>query len=175
MIRINLLPLDQRKSTFRSGLLYSLIIGTLLFLFGFIYIYQIVEVWALESGIKDMQQQNELNRSIQDKMLLANQKNQQIAGKEQIVNNLMKERSSWATLLSHLSAATLPEVWLTDITGEKNVLHIKGGAADYAYIAMFMQRLEQDPFLTDTTLVNAARDSKLPATTFEITVKLKGL
>ena len=108
-------------------------------------------------------------------MVLANQKIQQMAGKDQVINNLLKDRSSWASLLSHLAGITIPEVWLTEITGEKNVLHIKGGSADYAYIAKFLNQLEQDSLLSEPTLVNAENDGKQPATKFEITVKLKGL
>jgi Tfp pilus assembly protein PilN len=175
MIRINLLPLAQRKSTFRFGLLYTVIVGSVLFVFAFIYAYHAVKIAALETSIETTRQQYELARPTQKKMVLANQKIQQMAGKDQVINNLLKERSSWASLLSHLAGITIPEVWLTEITGEKNVLHIKGGAADYAYIAKFLNQLEQDALLSEPTLVNAENDSKQPATKFEITVKLKGL
>jgi Tfp pilus assembly protein PilN len=175
MIRINLLPLAQRKSTFRIGLLYTVIIGSVLFVYGFIYAYYAVKIIALENELAISRQQYELARPTQEKMLLANQKIQQMAGKETVLNNLSKERSSWASLLSHLSGIMIPEVWFTEITGDKGLLHIKGGSADYAYIAKFLTQLDQDPLLSEPTLVNAETDGKQPATKFEITVKLKGL
>lgn len=175
MIRINLLPLAQRKSTFRIGLLYTVIAGSVLFVYGFIYTYHVVKIVALENELIISRQQYELARPTQEKMVLANQKIQQMAGKENVLNNLAKERSSWATLLSHLSGILIPEVWFTEIAGEKNILHIKGGAADYTYIAKFLTQLEQDPLLSEPTLVTAETDGKQPTTKFEITVKLKGL
>lgn len=175
MIRINLLPLAQRKSKFRIGLLYTIIVGSVLLVFGFVYAYHAVKVVALENDIETTRQQYELARPAREKMVLANQKNQQNSAKDKVLNDLSTGRSSWASLLAHLSGITMPEIWFTEITGEKNVLHIKGCSSDYAYIAQFLKQLEQDSLLSEPILVNAEKDGKQLATKFEITVKLKGL
>lgn len=175
MIRINLLPPAQRKANFRMGLLYAVIASIVLCMFGFSYAYYSVKVLFLENDIERIGRQYELERPTQGKMVLANEKNQQIVAKQTILNDLSRDRTSWALLLSHLSGIMTPEVWLTELTGEKNVLHIKGGAADYVYIAKFLKQLEQDSLLSEPMLVNAQKDDKQLATEFEITVKLKGL
>lgn len=175
MIRINLLPLAQRKSTFRFGLFYTVIACSLILVFGFIYTYYIVRVLTVEGEIGNLHRQLVLEQPTQEKMILVEQKLQQISVKNDVVIPLSTERSSWAVILSHIAGVTLPEVWLTEITGEKNVLHIKGDSLDYVSIAQFIKQLDQDELVSEPTLVNAEQDGKEPATKFEITVKLKGL
>lgn len=175
MIRINLLPKEERKSTLRTGWLYASIFGLLFFSFAFIYAYHAVKILSLENEIQAMQRQDALNRLTQQKMNLAGQKVQSIAVKQQTVETLSQERVSWSAVLTHLSAAMIPEVWLTEVSGEKGVLHLKGGAEDYSFIAMFLQQLSGDSLFTAPTLVNAAKDVKQPMTQFEIAVQVKGL
>ncbi|MBU2703041.1 Tfp pilus assembly protein PilN [Sporomusaceae bacterium BoRhaA] len=175
MIRINLLPLAQRKPTFRFELFYIVITCWLMVVFGFIYTYYAVRVFTVENEIDKMHRQLALEQPIQEKMILAEQKLQQISVKNNVLICLSTERSSWAAILSHIAGVTVPEVWFTEITGEKNLLHIKGDSLDYASIAQFIKQLDQDVFVSEPSLVNAEQDDKDPTTKFEITVKIKGL
>jgi len=175
MIRINLLPLAQRKRTFRFGVFYTIIACSLMLFFGIIYTYYVVRIVTAESEIGKLHRLLALEQPVQERMLLAEQKLQQISMKNDVLIHLTTQRNSWAVILSHIAGVTVPEVWLTEITGEKNMLHIKGDSLDYASIAQFIKQLDQDALVSEPTLVNAEHDGKEPATKFEITVKIRGL
>ncbi len=148
---------------------------SVLFCFSFIYVFYAVKTALIENELQALRQQVEANRPVQEKMILANQKIQQIAAKDNILMNLSAERSLWAARLAHLAGITIRDVWLTELAGEKNVLHIKGGSRDYAHIAQFMQQLEQDELFTEPNLVHVEQGGSEPGAKFEITVKLKGV
>lgn len=176
MIRINLLPPSERTSDFPLTRMMGASVFLLLLVVAGVYGYGLYTELTLQQELQQARNRYELLRPTQEKMLAANQKQQAITSRSAILTTLTKERKSWHAVLSHLGVATPVQVWLTEVTaGDKNLLLIKGMAATYPDLADFIEKLAQDSFFADPVLIKAERDSALPATRFELSVKIKGI
>ncbi|MEN6566025.1 MAG: PilN domain-containing protein [Veillonellales bacterium] len=175
MIRINLLPPEERQPRLplpRIFLLVTLIVS--LFMVS-IYFYTVFSIWNLEKQIAETENQYELLKPTRDAMQTAAARQQVISAKNSILLGLTKERQSWYALTTHLGMVTIPQVWLSEIgVAEENTLHIKGASYTYPDLAAYLKVLAQDEMFQEPVLVNAERDGATGATKFEITVKLKG-
>jgi len=176
MIRINLLPPDERQPELPLGricLLVGLLVSVILFS---IYGYGMYTIADMERQIHDTRIQYELLRPTQEKMLATSTQQQLINTKNNLLVMLTKERKSWHAIMTHFGVVITPNVWLTEIgLADKNALRIKGVAASYPELASFVKKVEQDDWLSEATLVNSENNPSLNATGFELLVKIKGM
>ena len=176
MIRINLLPLDQRQSKWPVN---KLLFGSsilIVFIFIIIYGYSLFEVWNLEKGLQNARNQYQALEPTRILMVNATNKQQQFDKKNNILMVLTKERQSWYSIIKHLTAQTSPQIWFTDLgKSEKNGIQIKGWAKTYPLVAEFMKTMENDQFFTEPVLNSVEKDSVTQATKFDIIVKPRGI
>lgn len=172
MIKINLLPLDQRQSKWPVN---KLLLGASLFimiLFVTIYSYSLFEIWNLEKKLQTTRNQYQALESTRILMVNASNKQQQFAQKNNILIVLSKERLSWHNIIKHLTLQTSPQIWFTDLgKSEKDGIQIKGWAKTYPLVADFMKTMENDQFFTEPVLNSVEKDPATQATKFDIIVK----
>jgi len=176
MIRINLLPPAERQSQWPvdrlllgAGFLIIMIVSS-------IYSYNVFEIWNSEKQLRATQNQYQLLQPTQVMMTSANNKQQSMNKKNNILISLTQERRPLYGIIEHLTAVTSPQVWFTEIVkSDKGVIQIKGWSATYPLVAQFMQTMESDPFFIETVLTNVEKDTNTQATKFEIVVKARGI
>jgi len=176
MIRINLLPPDERPSQWPVN---RLLLGTtflIIMIFSSMYSYSLFEVWNMEKQLKDTRNQYQLLQPTRVVMTSAKNKQQQIDKKNNVLTVLTKERRSWYGIIEHLTAVTSPQIWFTEmIKSDKDTIQIKGWAATYLVVAGFMQTMESDQFFIEPVLTSVEKDPVTQATKFEIVVKPRGI
>ena len=175
MIRINLLPLSERRSTLALGRIFAIVSGFVLLFCVALYGYGFYTELTLQEQIRETRNRYELLRPTQEKMMAANEKQQMINSKNAILLALTNERKSWHAVLARLGNVTPPSVWLTDMeAAQKNIL-LKGMAVNYPDLASYMQKISQDTLFAEPILIRVEQDSTLPVTRFELSVKIKGM
>lgn len=175
MIRINLLPPEERQPLLPLNKIFISATLIVFLLMLSIYFYTVFSIWNLERQITEAQNQYELLKPTRDAMQTANTRQQTISAKNSILQGLTKERRSWYALTTHLGMVTIPQVWLSEIgVGEGNMLKIKGSSYTYPDLAAYLKNLEQDEMFQEPVLLNAERVAATGATKFEITVKFRG-
>lgn len=176
MIRINLLPLAERQSKWPVNRLFIMAGCFIALLLTSIYSYNIFETWNVEKNLQETRNQYQLLQPTLVTMTNANNKQQLLTKKNNILTGLTKERQSLHGVIEHLATVTLPQVWFTDVTkSDKGAIHIKGWSATYPLVAEFMQIMEKDPFFIEPVLGNVEKDVMTQATKFEIVVKPRGI
>lgn len=179
MIRINLLPPEERQPKLPLTRIFTVIAAVFTSSLLAIYSYGFFTILNLESNLQDIRIQYELLRPTQEKMQATNAMLQEINTKNAILVTLTQERKSWHSIMTHIGVLTTPNVWLTEVgLVEKNSLKIKGMAASYPDLAGFIKKLEQDELFVDTALLNAEKfNTNLTAgvASFELLVKVKGM
>lgn len=175
-IKINLLPPDERQERWPINRLFAAA-ALLAVMFFFVFAgYNAYIIAKLEGDIATAQQQLQLLRPTQDKMVSTSSQQQVINAKTTLLTKLTTERKPWYALVARLAVIVPPQIWLEELgTGEKNTFKLKGNALTYPDLANFMQLLEQDVLFTEPVLIRAEQDSQLVVTKFEMTVKIKGL
>ena len=176
MIKINLLPLDQRQSKWPINTLLLGVGVLVMILCSSFYGYSLFKVWSLE---KDLQITRNHYQALQPTLVMmtsANNKELQFNKKNNIVMSLTKERQSWYNIIQNLTAQTSPQIWFTDlIKSDKGGIQIRGWAATYPLVAEFMQTMENSQFFTGLTLNSVEKDPMTQATKFDIVIKPRGL
>jgi Tfp pilus assembly protein PilN len=174
MIRINLLPLAERQPKWRTGRIFSALIFLVVIAFAGVWGYFLFSLAHTEQSLEEVKNRHQLLRPARDAMVAANAKQQGIDAKNNVLIGLTRERTSWYAVLTQLGAKTPPELWLTDLTVDKNALKLMGMVKSYPDLATFMRKFEQDDLFAEPALVKAEKDLATAATKFEITLKIKG-
>jgi type IV pilus assembly protein PilN len=177
MIQINLMPLTERTIKWpllRIFLIAGIIVGVI---FSSIYSYNLYTIWCMERIIVNLNNQYELLRPTQAKIMIVSGKQQAIVAKNNILIGLTNERKSWHTIITHLGVAVTSQMGLTELTiADNNMLKIKGVTNNYSEVVRFLQTIEQDKIFEDPVLLKAESNfSALQVAKFEMTVKLKGM
>lgn len=181
MIRINLLPPEERQPKLPLTRIFTVIGVLFATSLLAIYSYGFFTIFNLESKLHDTRIQYELLKPTQDKMQATNSILQEINAKNAILVTLTQERKSWHSIMTHIGVLTTPNVWLTEVgLVEKNSLKIKGMAVSYPDLAGFIKKLEQDELFVDTVLLNAEKfnadkNQTTGVASFELSVKIKGM
>lgn len=178
MIRINLLPKDDRQPEWPLKRIYAIISGALLVVLILAFAGTTIQFWHKERQIVEARNQYELLRPTEVIMQDTSLKQQTVNAKNNILTNLTNERKSWAPIIGHLATLTTPRIWFTELsTINKDAIKVIGIADNYQEISTFLQRLEQDTIFAEPVLVQAELDPKnaKAITKFEIIVKLRGM
>lgn len=173
-IKINLLPPTERQPLWSANRVMVFIAMVSVLIVGVVVIFNMYSIWKLEKEVSITEQQFEMLRPAQDKMVLAENQNHLTIAKNNLLTKLTGERRPWPLIIAKLGIITPQQIWLTELAvAEKNSLRIKGNAFTYEDLANFLKQLEQDEILTKPVLVKAERDPVLALTRFEVTVKIK--
>ncbi|MEG6585546.1 PilN domain-containing protein [Dendrosporobacter sp. 1207_IL3150] len=181
MIRINLLPTEERRSELPLYRIFSVVGVFVVLILICIYSYGYFTTSNIESKIQEKRTQYELLKPTQEKMRVTEAKVQQINAKNNILLSLTQERKSWHAIMTHIGVVKTPNVWLTEVgLADKNSFKIKGLATSYPDLATFIKKLEQDDLFLDVALVNSEkltndRDYSAGVANFELLVKIKGM
>lgn len=176
MIRINLLPAEERPAKWpvdrllaASGLLIVLVLSS-------IYAYGLYDVWNLERQLQNTRNQYQALQPTRAIMATAKEKQQQFDKKNTIVTQLSKERQSGYGIIQHVAAVASPHIWFTELVkSDKGTVQIKGWTATYPLVAEFMQGIERDQFFIEPVLTSVERVGTSQTATFDILVKPRGI
>lgn len=176
MIRINLLPLDQRQSKWPIN---KLLLGTgllIMLIFSSLYSYSLFEVWSLEKELQTTRNHYQALQPTYIMMNKANDKELQFDKKNNVLMVLIKERQSWYGIIQHLTMQTSPQIWFTDlIKSDKGGIQLKGWTTTYPLVAEFMKTMENDQLFTEPTLNSVEKDTTTQTTKFDIVIKPRGI
>lgn len=176
MIRINLLPLEERQSKWPVNRLLVIAGCLISMIFSSLYIYTVFEVWSIEGQLQDTRNQYQLMQPQREAMAKANSKQQLLAKKNNILTGLTQERQPLYAIIQHITSVSSPHIWFTDMTkADKGGIQIKGWAANYPDIVQFMQTMEHDQLLVESALTNVEKKEAASVATFEIVVKPRGI
>lgn len=175
-LHINLLPPEERQARWPVNRIFILTGGFVVLLFILFAGYNALAIYKLESDLTSVEQQLELLRPTQEKMIQSNSQQQLINAKTTLMTKLTAERKPWYAVISRLAVVVPPQVWLEELgSGEKNIVRLKGNALTYPDLANFMRVLDQEEMFTEPILIKAEMDNRYAVTKFELTVKIKGL
>lgn len=181
MIRVNLLPAAERVSSNPTKIILAGVSALVCIVLLALYGYGVYTQWTLEKEMQDVRERQRVLEPVREKMELANNKQAAINKKTSILDNLTKERKPWYKIVAHFSTLTPQKVWLNEITFTDKETTIKGGAASYSDIALFVKQIENDTLVTEPVISQAAqkedkqKDGKQNSFTFEVAVKVKGV
>ncbi|MBC8015181.1 MAG: PilN domain-containing protein [Sporomusaceae bacterium] len=145
-------------------------------IFSSLYIYTVFEVWSIDGQLQDTRNQYQLLQPTRAIMANANNKQQLITKKNNILIGLTQERQSLYAIIQHITSVSSPQIWFTDmIKGDKGSIQIKGWAATYPAVAQFMLTMEHDQLLIESALTNVEKKDAASVATFDIVVKPRGI
>ncbi|MCE5285864.1 MAG: PilN domain-containing protein [Pelosinus sp.] len=175
MIRINLLPQGERISTSPVKIILTGISALVCVVLLALYGYGVYCQMSIEKQMQDVRERERVLEPVREQMEAANNKQAAIKKKSNILDALTKERKPWYTIVAHFSTVTPQNVWLKEFSFTDKETRIKGGAASYSDIAMFLKQMEADTLITEPVIDKAEKAQGLNSFNFEILVKVKGV
>ncbi|HSQ59265.1 MAG TPA: PilN domain-containing protein [Acidobacteriota bacterium] len=165
MIRINLLPRDERqvKRTFtlpKVGAVMPLLVLILVAaLFAAFSVVQAMQVSRLEADIAKAEQEAEKLRPAIQTINELTQKRQELERRLGVITGLDKQRLTRVKLVDEVSKCIPEHLWMTqfeEIPGS-NRIQVEGVTFSNLLVADFMSRLEESPLYGDVDLVVAEK------------------
>ena len=144
MIRINLLPVKERKaevSRRRELTLGGVVLGSTVLVLAGLYVYQFYRLSTLNSelvGLRDEIQA--LDVKVKQVGDLQN-KIEEFKSKNKIIEDLERKKVGPVRVMESLSAAAPPSLWLTEFKDIGGNLVINGQAIDNQTVADFLKAL----------------------------------
>ncbi|HET7904622.1 MAG TPA: PilN domain-containing protein [Candidatus Eisenbacteria bacterium] len=165
MIRINLLPRDERqvKRTFtlpKVGAVMPLLVLILVAaLFAAFSVVQAMQVSRLQADIAKAEQEAEKLRPAIQTINELTQKRQELERRLGVITGLDKQRLTRVKLVDEVSKCVPEHLWMTqfeEIPGSNRV-QVEGVTFSNLLVADFMSRLEESPLYGDVDLVVAEK------------------
>lgn len=178
MIRINLLPREDRRSDIPYARVASFFILIFIVLLGSIYGVIAAVNWSAQRDLAAAQARYDELLPVRQAMEQAGDKQKQIDAKQVLVNQLEKSRISPYNLLTRIAAALPPNVWLDETKvnqSDASMLELKGEVGAYPELAQFIKRLEADKAFSAVTLKDTDVDQKAGLWKYTLELKLKGM
>ena len=144
MIKINLLPPEQRKVKIPLKKAFLITSGLVLMLLIAVYTGALVEEYFLKQELAKVNETYHQMSYVMDTKQQFDVKQQEINKRNDILVKLSKNTKSWNSLLIHLGSIMTNDVWLTDVKmNDKQVLSIRGMAASYPALAKTLKNCEK--------------------------------
>ncbi|TMQ53623.1 MAG: hypothetical protein E6K77_00395 [Candidatus Eisenbacteria bacterium] len=163
MIRINLLPRDERKTRRKmqlpkiGALMPVLVLLLVIALFGAISVFQTLQIGRLKSDIARAEQEAaKLRPQIQTIQELT-QKREELTRRLNVIADLDKTRLQRVMLVDELSRCVPEHLWLTSYEETANKVQIEGVTFSNLLVADFMTRLEASPLYGSVDLLVAEK------------------
>lgn len=179
MIRINLLPRDERLPEIPHARVSLFFVALFLLVVGGAYAGLEFYNAQLAQDIAAAQTRYEELQPVRVDMAQATDKQRQIDAKLALVNQVVKNRHEPYNIMPRIAQQLSDTVWLdeTKVTGDDNgrVLEVKGGTTSYNELAAFISRLEQDAVFSMVTLKSTEGNPQSPILRFTLLLKAKGM
>ena len=179
MIKINLLPLEQRKVHLPLNKIFLISTGVMFLLMIAVYSAGVIEEYFLKQELEKTNETYHQMSYVVDRKQQFDIKQQEINKRNDILVSLSKNTKSWNSLLVHLGSILTTDVWVTDVKmNDKQVLSIRGMAASYPALAKTLKNFEKDNFFVNANLVNSEAgkgEQDKALTVFEIQTSFKEL
>ena len=163
MIRINLLPRDERQTRRAiqlpkiGSLMPILVLLMVLALFGSVSVFQALQIGRLSSDIARADAEAaKLKPQIQTIQELT-QKREELQRRLNVIQDLDKTRLQRVMLVDELSRCTPEHLWLTSYEETGNKVQIEGVTFSNLLVADFMTRLEASPLYGSVDLLIAEK------------------
>ena len=163
MIRINLLPRDERKTRRKMQLpkigsvMPVLVLLLVIVLFGAVSVFQTLQIGRLKSDIARAEQEAEKLRpqiqTIQELTL----KREELTRRLNVIADLDKTRLQRVMLVDELSRCVPEHLWLSSYEETGNKVQIEGVTFSNLLVADFMTRLEASPLYGSVDLLVAEK------------------
>jgi type IV pilus assembly protein PilN len=163
MIRINLLPRDERQKS-RSiqlpkigSVMPVLVLLLVIALFGAVSVFQTLQIGRLKSDIARAEQESaKLRPQIQTIQELT-QKREELERRLNVIQDLDKTRLQRVMLVDELSRCVPEHLWLVSYEEASNKVQIEGVTFSNLLVADFMTRLEASPLYGSVDLLVAEK------------------
>lgn len=176
MIRINLLPQDQRPPRWNYTRLLLIPFLAVAIAIGSVYGYGEYRYYRLTEELEQSRARYDAMTLQQQQMQLAQARQTAIQARQKYLLQLSASRSSWHAVMSHLGGLMPRNVWLTEIgSAQAGVLQMKGSSTGYADMILFLGKLEVDRSFIEPALLRVEQNEKSSLTKFEISTKLRGM
>jgi len=163
MIRINLLPRDERQTRRAlqlpkmGSLMPVLVLLLVIALFGAVSVFQTLQIGRLKSDIARAEQESaKLKPQIQTIQDLT-VKREELQRRLNVIQDLDKTRLQRVMLVSELSKCVPEHLWLTSYEEAGNKVTIEGVTFSNLLVADFMTRLEASPLYGSVDLLVAEK------------------
>lgn len=163
MIRINLLPRDERKTRRAvqlpkiGSIMPVLVLGLVIALFGAVSVFQALQIGRLKSDIARAEQEAaKLKPQIQTIQELT-QKREELQRRLNVIADLDKTRLQRVMLVDELSRCVPEHLWLSSYEEIGNKVQIEGVTFSNLLVADFMTRLEASPLYGSVDLLVAEK------------------
>ena len=173
MIRINLLPPDQRPAIWRLGRIFLTMTLVLVFLCCTVFGFLETTLYFTQLDLEKTKERYELLSPMRAKKAQADVKLGAISQKQNILTALTGERQSCFLVLSQLGVKTPAQLWLTDLEIEKGLVKISAFSKSYPDLVQFLNQLEQDTVFSDPVLIKVEQSTVPPANKFDMTAKIR--
>ena len=142
---INLLPVEYReKEKYNLFRLFTTIFIILLFAAsGYLYFYMENEIYTRENEVRNLKTQlASIEKVIQEVKDLEKER-EELAQRVNIIENLIKNQSRLTRVLGDFNGATLPEVWLNNLSIDANqTFNFSANTFNNYLIAQYMNTLK---------------------------------
>src|SRR5262245_23033169 len=164
MIRINLLPKDERQKARRKlqlpkmgSMMPVLVLAMVLALFGAVSVFQALQIGRLKADIARADQEAaKLKPQIQTIQELT-MKREELQRRLNVIQDLDKTRLQRVMLVDELSRCVPEHLWLTTYEETGNKVQIEGVTFSNLIVADFMTRLEASPLYGSVDLLVAEK------------------
>ena len=174
MIRINLLPVKERKaevSRRRELTLGGVVLGFTVLVLAGLYVYQLYRLSTLNSelvGLRDEIQA--LDVKVKQVGDLQN-KIEEFKSKNKIIEDLERKKVGPVRVMESLSAAAPPSLWLTEFKDIGGNLVINGQAIDNQTVADFLKALVSSSYFKNVELVETTQGGPADGTYKKFSIK----
>jgi type IV pilus assembly protein PilN len=163
MIRINLLPRDERQTRRKmqlpkiGSLMPVLVLALVLALFGAVSVFQTLQIGRLKSDIARAEQESAKLRPQIQMIQDLTQKREELTRRLNVIQDLDKTRLQRVMLVDELSRCVPEHLWLTSYEETGNKVQIEGVTFSNLLVADFMTRLEASPLYGSVDLLVAEK------------------
>ena len=142
---INLLPAEYReKEKYNLRRLLTTIFIILLFAAsGYLYYYMENEIYTRENEVRNLKTQLASIEKVIQEVKDLEQEREELAQRVNIIENLIKNQSRLTRVLGDFNGATLPEVWLNNLSIDANqTFNFSANTFNNYLIAQYMNTLK---------------------------------
>ncbi|GAB4292310.1 MAG: PilN domain-containing protein [Myxococcota bacterium] len=176
MIRINLLPIEDKRSlqaVYLQLALMGIIVFLTLFMTYLVYNYYEGEISALEVRLQQTQAEVKRLDKIIGQVSEYEARLKELKQKLEVIEQLKKGKSGPVRLMEDLTSRIPTKVWITEFKESHKRLELKGLASSDEDVALFLAELERSPYFEDVKLDATEIDAQTQYKKFTLTCTVK--